>query len=1193
MYDLYLKRLEVQGFKSFADKISLDFNAGITSVVGPNGSGKSNIADSVRWVLGEQSAKTLRGCKMEDVIFAGTEHRKPLGFAEVSLTIDNSDNTLPVEYSEVTVTRRVYRSGESEYFINKTSCRLKDITQLFLDTGIGKDGYSIIGQGRVDEILSTKSEDRRHIFEEASGIMKYKLRKLEAEKKLEQTKQNLTRINDIINELENQLEPLHNQAETAKKYLNLREQLKELEINVYIENISKFKEKLKELEEQYKTVKDNIEDENRKLEDITQKNKQKTDYLKVLEEKLERSRQEFYGIEGNLERCNSEIKVNEEKITNLNSNIIRIDSEIAEINLKTDELQKEEQAKQKRIDYLNEKLKDYSVKLSEYEKQMEAILASLDEKERYIENLKSGIMDKLDIMSDKKTQINNVKSHIDNLKKRHNNINNELYLLTLEKDKEGMKKEDLAESIRGTKEILKESKIKTEELGREKKEIETSLDDNRKTENKLKSELQFKTSRKKMLQDMERNLEGYNRSVREVLNACRQSPDLGSGVYGALAQLISVEKKFETAIEMSLGAALQNIVTNTEEDAKKAIEYLKKNKLGRATFLPISSVKGKSFEDHLSRDIRTQKGFCGIGAELVECNSKFNGIILSLLGRVVVVENLDAGINMARRFGYSFRIVTLEGDIISTSGSMSGGSTDNRGPGILSRNREIHELNDELEKLKKDEGEVTNRINTLISMLDEVSKEILQEEEKIKNNELIRIRDESHLAQVEENMRKAEARMEMLKQEQHQLSRQETDTNIELGKYEKELTDIEEDIAETKRIIAENQEKHKEDQSIRDALHTDITDFKISVNSFVESLESVRETLERITGDKESLEKSINRKNSEKLKNQEEIKSINEKNEGLRRIIKGFEEEKSGKTFEIDRISEEKKVIEEELFDTVNILNEANKNIILLQEENNRIEVRKAKLESEMEAIQNRMWDEYELTYTNALDLKKDIGSITQAQKKINEYRNEIKELGPVNVAAIDEYIKTKERYEFMSHQKNDMEQAEEKLHRVIYEMVSIMKKQFIEQFNLINVNFNKVFRELFDGGRAELIIVDKENILESGIEIEAQPPGKKLQNMMLLSGGERAFTAIALLFAILRLRPTPFCILDEIEAALDDANVYRFAEYIKRFTSQTQFIMVTHRKGTMEAADTLYGVTMEEHGISKVISMKMGEKAS
>jgi chromosome segregation protein len=1190
---LYLKGLDIQGFKSFADKISLDFNSGITSVVGPNGSGKSNIADAVRWVLGEQSAKTLRGAKMEDVIFAGTEHRKPLGFAEVSLTIDNSDGTLPVSFSEVTVTRRVYRSGESEYLINKTSCRLKDIHELFLDTGIGKDGYSIIGQGRVDEILSSKSEDRRQIFEEASGIMKFKVRKIEAEKKLDLTKQNLLRINDIISELESQLEPLKHQSETAKRYLNLRESLKELEINVYIENISKFREKISEFEEQYKQVKENIDQENSKLENITNSNRQKTDLLKSMDDKLNHSRQEFYGLEGELERCNSEIKINDEKINSLLQNLQRLDAEIIEINQKLAQLTKEENTKQEKIKYLNNKQNEFSGKLLEYEKQMEAVLATLDDSERRIENMKSSIMDKMDIMSDKKLQINNVRTHIEGLKKRQNTIVNEIYQITLEKDKDNMKKEDLVENLRKSKESINNSKVRIEGFEKEKDELDLSLSELRKKQNDIKNDIQIKSSRYKMLQDMEQSLEGYNRSVKEILNACRQSPEFGRGIHGALAQLITVEKKYETAIEMTLGGALQNIVTSIEEDAKKAIEFLKRNRLGRATFLPISSIKGKRFENSLLNDIKQQQGFCGVASDLISYKPEFEGIILSFLGKVIVVEDLDAGIKIAKKFGYSFRIVTLEGDILSTSGSMSGGSSDNRGTGILSRNREIPELKEAVEKLKLDEIQVERDINELIAMVNEVINEKTSEENNLRNSELIKIRDESQLAQIEENLRRSDAKIQMLKEEKQQILRQENETAVELQKYEKELGDIEKDISDTKNIIAEHQEKHKEDQSVRDNLHRDITDFKISVNSIIESIQSVSESMERITEERDSAQKNINKRNIEMQRNSSEADSLREKNEGLKKLIKGHEETKTGKTFEIDRITEEKKVLEEELYDIVNQITDINKNIVLLQDEYNRMEVKKARVEADMEAIQNRMWDEYELTYTNALELKKDIGGIPQAQKKINEYRNEIKDLGPVNVAAIEEYIKTKERYEFMSVQKNDMEQAEEKLQRVIQEMTSIMKKQFMEQFKLINENFNLVFKQLFDGGRAELILVDKENVLESGIEIEVQPPGKRLQNMMLLSGGERAFTAIALLFAILTLRPTPFCILDEIEAALDDANVYRFAEYIKKYIGKTQFIMVTHRKGTMEAADTLYGVTMQEHGISKIVSMKMGEKAS
>ena len=1190
---MYLKRLDIQGFKSFAEKICLEFNSGITSVVGPNGSGKSNIADAIRWVLGEQSIKTLRGSKMEDVIFSGTEHRKPLGFAEVSLTIDNTDAKLPIEFGEVTVTRRIFRSGESEYLLNKTQCRLKDITELFLDTGLGRDGYSVIGQGRVDEILSSRSEDRRHIFEEASGIMKYKVRKQEAEKKLELTRQNLDRINDIINELESQLEPLKEQSETARKYLDLRESLKELEVNVYLENLIKFKEKLKEFDEQYKTVKDNVDAENRKLDEITGANRQKTNAMKQLDERLEASRQEFYNIDGSLERCSSEIKLNNEKVNHLEQNINRMEGEIAETGSRLSGLDKEESVKQERLKYLERQLRDYTLKLSEYEKQMEELLKTLNESERYIENLKTAIMDKLDLQSDKKMQVGNVRTHIETIQKRQKVIDHDVYQLVVENEREKMKVEDLSESIRHASEQIKKQKSKLQELNNERGESDKLLAGLRSKESKLKGDVQFKTSRCKMLKEMEQNLEGYNRSVKQVLQACHESPEFGRGIHGALAQLIKVDRKFENAIEMTLGSTLQNIVTSTEEDAKKAIEFLKSNKLGRATFLPISSVNGKSFENSILTDIKRQPGFCGVASELVSFDSKYTGIIDSLLGRVVVAESLDSAIAMARRFKYAFRIVTLEGDIMSTGGSMSGGSLDNRGPGILSRSREILELEAELINLRNEEKALEKDIKQLVDSINEIGSEIAGIEHDIKNNELVKIRDESHLAQIEENIRKLAARTDMLKQEKNQLERQQAETEIELEKYLKELSEIELDIAETKKVVAEHQEKHKEDQTVRDALHTDIMDFKISVNSILESMEGVKETTGRIASEKEALAKSITRKNTEITKSREEIESLRQSNEGLNSVIKRYEEEKSGRTFEMDRISEERRIMEEDLYDIVNRINDINKNILLLQEDFGRVEVRKAKLETEMEAVQNRMWDEYELTYSSALLLKKDISSITQAQKKINEYRNMIKELGPVNVSAIEEYVKTKERYEFMTLQRDDMEQAREKLHRVIYEMTSIMKKQFMEQFRMINENFNIVFKELFDGGRAELLLTDQENILESGIDIEVQPPGKKLQNMLLLSGGERAFTAIALLFSILRLKPSPFCVLDEIEAALDDANVYRFSEYLRKYSSQTQFIMVTHRKGTMEGSDMLYGVTMQEHGISRIVSMKMGEKVS
>ena len=1190
---MYLRKLEIQGFKSFADKISLDFNNGITAVVGPNGSGKSNIGDAVRWVLGEQSAKTLRGSKMEDVIFAGTEHRKPVGFAEVSLTIDNTDNYLPVSYSEVTITRRVYRSGESEYYINKTSCRLKDIHELFLDTGIGRDGYSIIGQGRVDEILSTKSEDRRLIFEEASGIMKYKVRKQDAERKLDLTEQNLVRINDIINELESQLEPLREQSEAARKYLDLRERLKELEVNVYLNNIDRLKERIKEYETQFKDIRDNIDAEERRLRSITAQNQQKTELLRNLDEQITESREKFYVIEANLEKNSSEVMLKNEKINSLGGNIERLNEETSEISAKLELLNNEEMNRQRKIDYLNGQYNEFSKKLEKYQSELDDILSTLGESERHIEMLKAGIMDKLDIQSDKRTQINNIKNHVENIRKRQNSIGTEIYSLKLEKDKDNMKKEDLTESIRNTSTLIRHSREKINELNNEKTELKATLSELEKQYGNVKTDIQVKASRHKMLKDMENSMEGYSRSVKEIMTACKQSPELGKGIHGTVAQLVEVDRKYETAIEMTLGSTLQNIVASSEDDAKKAIEFLKRNRVGRATFLPITSVKGKRLDDSTLRRLGDCQGFCGVASDLVTCDAEYSGIVLNLLGRVVVTENLDSGISIARKFGYSFRIVTLEGDILSTSGSMSGGSSDHRSSGILSRSREISELETIIEGLKKDELKYGSKINDVRQMMAEIDSEFSEHNNKLRDSELIKTRDENHLQMIEDNIKKTEAKIGMLINEKEQMVKQEQDTISEQQKYEAELEVIENDISQTKAIIAEHQEKFKADQTVRDDLHQEITDFKISVNSITESIQSVKENLDRIKGERDSLTRSFTRKQDEINKANTEIESLKQEISGLDNLTRKLQDEKTGKTLEIDRLVEEKKVLEEESTDFIEKLNTTNKTIHLLHEEYNRIDIKKAKAEAEMKSIQDRMWDEYELTYSNAVELKKEIENISEAQRNISEYRAQIKALGPVNVSSIDEYIKTKERFEFMSVQKKDMEQAKEKLHKIIYEMVQVMKKQFVEQFKLINENFGIVYKELFGGGRAELIISDQDNVLESGIEIEVQPPGKKLQNMMLLSGGERAFTAIALLFAILRLKPTPFCLLDEIEAALDDANVYRFGEYLKKYSQNTQFIMVTHRKGTMESADTMYGVTMQEHGVSKVVSMKMGELAS
>ncbi len=1188
---MYLKKLDMQGFKSFADKICLEFNSGITGVVGPNGSGKSNISDAVRWVLGEQSIKTLRGSKMEDIIFSGTEHRKPLGFAEVSITLDNTDNVLPIEYTEVTVTRRVFRSGESEYFINKTPCRLKDVNELFFDTGIGKDGYSIIGQGRIDEIISNKSEDRRHIFEEASGIMKYKVRKVESERKLDMTKQNLLRINDIINELENQIEPLREQSEAAKKYLSVRDSLKELEINVYIENITRYKKKIEEFEQQCISGKEEIESKTGMIEEVSVKNKQKTELSKQLEQKLESVREEYYGLENNIEKYSSEIKLNEEKISNSNQNIQRINDEINEITNKMGNFDKEVSTKQEKINYLNSNLEMYTKKLDEAEAKLAAIVSLLNENEKHIEGLKQEIMNKMDMMSDKKTQNSNTKAHIEAIESRIETIKKDVASLIIEKDKEMMKVEDLNEAVSKAKIQISGMQEKIAELSKKKESNESELAELRKLQEKLNYETQTKTSKAKTLKDMENRLEGYNRSVRVILESCEKSDELGKGIHGAIAQIISVEKKYENAIEMCLGGTLQNIVTSNENDAKKAIEYLKENKLGRATFLPITAIKGKSIEGKDLEKVKKAEGFCGIAADLVTVKSEYKEIILNLLGKVIVVSDLAMAIKMAKNLNYGYKIVTIDGDIISTGGSMTGGSIEGRGAGILGRSREITELSEELDKINREKDINDKKIIKTIDTINGISVEILSFETEIRKIELVKVSDESQLSQVLKNAEKTNSRIDMLKEEEKQLENEKNDTQAEMKKYEDEIEKLNIEIEKIKVVVSEDQEKHKEDQTNKDILHTDITDYKISVNSVSESLDSVKESLDRINSEKDVSANIINRKNNDIKRISEEIKKLEDKNIGINEQLKEINEKKTGKTYEIENIVAKREEIEEELNKILEKVRESNDNIALMREDNNRIEIKMEKAKSELEAIQNRMWDEYEITYTNALEFKKDIGGIGAAQKRINELKETVRELGPVNVSAIDDYVKTKERFIFMTTQRNDMEMTCEKLYKVISEMKVIMKRQFTEQFKLINDNFNIVFRELFEGGRAELILTDKENILESGIEIEVQPPGKKLQNMMLLSGGERAFTAIALLFSILRLKPTPFCILDEIESSLDDANVYRFADYIKGFSNKTQFIMVTHRKGTMESSDTLYGVTMQEHGISKIISMKMDEK--
>lgn len=1185
---MYLKSLEIQGFKSFADRIVLHFNKGQTSVVGPNGSGKSNIADAVRWVLGEQSAKTLRGSKMEDVIFAGTQHRKPVGFASVTITIDNTDRMLPIDFTEVTVARRMYRSGESEYFLNKTQCRLKDIQEIFMNTGVGREGYSIIGQGRIDEILSTRSEERRLVFEEAAGITKYKARRKDAERKLENTRQNLVRIGDILTELESQLEPLARQAECARRYIDLSNELKGIEVSLFLDTIDKLKIRLEEVDSQSQEIKAQIDEENRRIENIKNKNRSKNERLEQLNAELDELRNSIHALDTDIEKNESHIRLCEEKINHLTSNNDNFGNDIDSIKARMSELEADVEKKKKRILQMDRDREHFALLLSQAEETLAGIVARLDEGERLVEETKQAVMDKQDILSDSKIRLNNLKNDTDNYKQLKSRLLEDIRQSTIEIDRERMKKEDLDTSLRKTREDISSSKNILNELETNKAETQRTLQELKKKQDDISRRVHAAESRHRVLLDMEASMEGYSHSVKAIKQACTENKQFGQGIHGPVAQLITVEERYETAVEVSLGGSLQNIVTDDEFAAKRAIEYLKKNHLGRATFLPKTSVKSRTLEPSQIAKIQGMPGFEGIASDKVKCDSQFSGILLNLLGRTVIVDNMDSGIGMARQFDYSFRIVTLDGELINAGGSMTGGSTGSKVSSIIGRNRVIKELEEELKDMQIEQRDVNIKISAVEKTLSDINTQYEKEQKSLSDLELIRLRDENHVAGILDNIRKITARMDLMKQQDTEIERQIKEVKDESDKEALRTKAIEEEIAVLKEKILSHQTKNKDEQAKRDELHTDINDFRVSVNSIIESKQSVEEQIELLNQEKNSITANLTKREEEKKRNIVRITELQAEIQGIVKKNLSLNEEKTGRELKAEGISEEKRVLEEELSGMLDKVTEHNSTIITLQEGQGRLEAKKAKMESELETFQNRLWDEYGLTYGNALEIKCEISNTRATQNRINELKTEIRELGPVNVAAIEDYSKTKERHGFMKVQHDDLSQAEEKLRRVIHDITNVMKKQFVEQFEIINKNFSQVFKELFEGGYAEVQITDTENVLESNIDIIVQPPGKKLQNMMLLSGGERAMVAIALIFAILRMRPAPFYILDEIEASLDDANVYKFAEYLKRFTDKLQFILITHRKGTMESADILYGVTMEEHGVSKVVSMRM-----
>ncbi|GIM27832.1 chromosome partition protein Smc [Clostridium polyendosporum] len=1183
---MFLKSLEIRGFKSFADKTELNFKKGVTTVVGPNGSGKSNISDAVRWVLGEQSVKTLRGGKMEDVIFAGTQYRKPVGLAQVSLILDNSDGELPIDYSDVIITRRIFRSGDSEYLINNSQCRLKDITSLFMDTGIGKEGYSLIGQGKIEAILSGKPEERRALLEEASGIVKFKTRKDEAERKLDNTQQNLVRINDIISTYEERLEPLKVENEKAKVFLELSKELIGKETSLYVYFIKKIEKVIEEqsgkiykllnekevLDKELLDEKNNLRQIERRLEDIeSSSSEERVVYYKSKEECAE--------LQANIELLKERINNLQVSIDNNRSEIEELNSKVLCLDNSRSNLQKELVEKNILQTKLNENVVNLEIKTEELIKSIasqESELQALKDEE--LQNTKK-ISEFNNNRSLLLNQLKNLNDSIDQIKENCVNNENSLKInlstkLILEEKISSIKLE-----IENIEDIIKSNKKQISEKLAKIVKNEQQLRDLLESANKLEAN-------QNILTNLEKQYEGYNKSVKLLMEHIHKKlvhvDDTDCQVLG---EVISVEKTCETAIEIALGSSISNIITKDEDTAKELISYLKEKRLGRATFLPLSIIKGKRLS--IDSNVTAVDGFIGIASDVVKYDNRFDNAIKYVLGRTIICKDMNSALNVARVSNYSYKVVTLDGEVVNPGGALTGGSIYNKGTNIISRKREIDELGIKLENTK-------NSISNINIIIENDKKEV-----KILDEENLNLRDEIHYKNVEvakieneiSNIDKDTIKLRSnIKTAQNELILNQS----KIEKYDNEINDKNNEIKNLEALNLSYRQK---------ILNIDIEIKNVS-SKIIENKEEITE--KKIT--KAQIDEVVSNKISEISRIEREILELNKKVEALNTLIdesinnrvvwqNKIEEDKVKIDILINTIAElenkatNSEIIRVKLKDDLKVLDGRIESLTFeirkKEEEIHRNDIIKTKQEVEKQNYYNKLNDELNLTYAEALDLATEIENISKYTGDISKIKVEISKLGTVNVSAIEEYKELSKKYTFMSNERDDLEKAKEELLGVIMEMTSKMKEVFKENFIVLNKNFNETFIELFKGGSAELILSEGDE-LTSNIDINVQPPGKKLQNINLMSGGEKVLSAIALLFAILKMKPTPFCILDEIEAALDDANVYRYAEFLKKFSEKIQFIVITHRKGTMEASDIMYGITMQEKGISKVVSVDL-----
>ena len=1181
---MYLKNIEVHGFKSFAQKINFEFHNGITGIVGPNGSGKSNVGDAVRWVLGEQSAKQLRGGNMQDVIFSGTETRKPLSFASVAITLDNSDHKLPVDFNEVTVTRRLYRSGESEYLINGSACRLKDINEMFYDTGIGKEGYSIIGQGQIDKILSGKPEERRELFDEAAGIVKFKRRKAATIKKLQDEQANLVRVTDILSELTRQLGPLERQSETARIYLARRDTLRELDVNSFLLENEETSRELKELDAKNTQANEELEENQKAYGQTKVEYDRLEEELEQLNVQMDQLREETQNKAIRRQQLDGEIKVLREQISAGVQNEEHYKNRLQTIETDLKERQEALENQEAEKSQLHAALLEAKKRQEAEEDRLSNIQAQIEECSQAVENGKNEIIELLNTRATTKGKAQRFDTMMEQIDIRKAGISQRQLHLKTEEAQQQTELSKAKEKFQGITTLIQDMNAECQRLDNEVHKITDELKKQNSQMEIGQSAYHREASRLESLKNITERYDGYGNSIRRVM----EQKDRVPGIKGVVADLIQVNKEYEIAIETALGGSIQNIVTDNEQTAKRMIEFLKKNRFGRATFLPLNSINTRS--GFTQRDALKEPGVIGLASELVTTGPEYAGLATYLLGRVLVVDHIDNAIAIARKYRHSLRMVTVEGESFSPGGSMSGGSFKNNS-NLLGRRREIEELESSVKALRKDMDDMQKAINDNRSRRNVMRDTIADLQEKLRQQYVAQNTAKMNINQVEAKTREIQAGYGEIQREQMEIRRQIEEAEADHSKIAEELKASEQDEKELETFIQNKQEELENWKTEEQEISRKLGALRLEASTAQQKESFAAETLNRLDHEMEAL-------HQEEADIHETLELGGEENERKRQSVENLEaviatlaqdETKAKAQLESwQTVKDEKNTSHKAFFEK---RDELSGRISLLDKECYRLKSQIEKLEEHRESQISYMWNEYEITPNNALQYKKEeLNDLKAMKKEIAQVKDEIRKLGNVNVNAIEEYKEISERHAFLSGQYEDLKTAEAQLENIIQELDEGMRKQFTEKFQDIQREFDKAFKELFGGGKGTLELEEDVDILEAGIRIISQPPGKKLQNMMQLSGGEKALTAIALLFAIQNLKPSPFCLLDEIEAALDDSNVGRFAGYLQKLTKNTQFIIITHRRGTMNAADRLYGITMQEKGVSTLVSVDLVE---